>query len=63
MPPNDDYPDDDSFERALREYREGSWCPEDFVDLPTDVQCDIVERACRIHTADDRLKEFLIEAA
>jgi hypothetical protein len=44
MLPNDDYPDDDSFERALDEYRERSRCPDDFADLPTEVQCDIIER-------------------
>jgi hypothetical protein len=48
MPPNDDCPDDDSFEQALREYRERSWCPDEFADLSTDVQCDIIERACQI---------------
>jgi len=62
MPPHDDCPDDDSFERALREYRERNWCPDEFADLPTDVQCDIIERACRIQAANDRLKE-LIQAA
>jgi hypothetical protein len=59
MPPNDDCPDNDSFERALSEYREESWCPYDFADLPTDVQCDIIERACHIQAANDRLNELV----
>jgi len=59
MSPNDDCPNDDSFERALSEYRERSWCSDDFADLPTDVQCDIVERACRIQMANNRLQELL----
>ena len=58
MSPNDVRPDDDSFERALREYREETWDPAEFADLPTDVQCDIVQRASRIQAADDRLKEL-----
>jgi hypothetical protein len=58
MPPNDVRPDDDSFERALREYREQTWDPAEFADLPTDVQCDIVERACRIQAADERLNKL-----
>jgi hypothetical protein len=62
MPPNDDCPGDDSFEQALREYRERSWCPDEFADLSTDVQCDIIERACQIQAANDRLNE-LIQAA
>ncbi|HWX92461.1 MAG TPA: hypothetical protein VNY29_07500 [Terriglobales bacterium] len=62
MPPNDEYPDDHSFERALCEYRERTWCPDDFADLATDVQCDIIERACQIQAANDRLNE-LIQAA
>ena len=62
MSPNDDCPNDGSIERALREYRERSWCPDDFADLPTDVQCDIIERACQIQAANDRLNE-LIQAA
>lgn len=62
MPPNDDCPDDDSFEQALREYRERSWCPDEFADLSTDVRCDIIERACQIQAANDRLNE-LIQAA
>jgi hypothetical protein len=57
MPPNDCL-DGDSFERALDEYRERSWCPDDFADLPTEVQCDIIERACRIQAANDRLNEL-----
>jgi hypothetical protein len=56
MPPNDDCPDDDSFEQALREYHEETWDPAEFADLPTNVQCDIVERACLIRAANDRLK-------
>jgi hypothetical protein len=59
MPPNDVYPDDDSFEQALREYREQTWDPAEFADLPTEVQCDIVERASRIQAASDRLNEIL----
>jgi hypothetical protein len=50
------------FEQALREYRERSWCPDDFADLPTASQHSIVERACQIQEADDRLKD-LIQAA
>jgi hypothetical protein len=58
-PPNDDYPDDDSFERALCEYREQTWDASDFADLPTDVQYDIVERACRIQSANNQLRELM----
>jgi hypothetical protein len=47
---------DQCFEQALREYRERSWCPDEFGDLPTEVQSGIVERACQIQEADDRLK-------
>ena len=50
------------FEQALHEYRERSWCPDDFADLPTDVQDGIMERACQIQAANDRLEE-LIQAA
>jgi hypothetical protein len=53
---NDDCPDDDSFNLAFREYREQTSDPADFADLPADVQCDIVERACRIKSANDLLK-------
>jgi len=59
MPPNDVYPDDDSFEQALREYHEQTWDPAEFADLPTNVQSDIVERACQIQAANDRLNESL----
>jgi hypothetical protein len=59
MPPNDVYPDDDSFERAFCEYREKTWDSAEFADLPTNVQCDIVERACQIQAANDRLNESL----
>ena len=59
MSPNDVCPDDDSFARALHEYPEQTWDSAEFADLPTDVQCDIVERACRIQAANDRLKELL----
>jgi len=52
-------PDDDAFKRALSEYREQTWDSTDFADLPTDVQSDIVARACRIQVADERLKELL----
>jgi hypothetical protein len=62
MPPNDDYPDDDSFERALEEYRERSWCPDDFADLPTEVQSEIIERACRIQAANDRFNDLRLAA-
>jgi len=62
MPPNDDCPNDDSFEQALSEYRERSWCPDEFADLSTDVQFDIIERSCQIQAANDRLNE-LIQAA
>jgi hypothetical protein len=58
MSPNDVHPDDDSFERALCEYREETWDPAEFEDLPTRVQCDIVQRACDIQAASDRLKEL-----
>jgi len=58
MPPNDDYPDDDAFDQALNEYHEQTWDPADFADLPTDVQCNIVERACQIRVANDRLREL-----
>ena len=53
---NDDCPDDDSFNLAFREYREQTSDLADFADLPADVQCDIVERACRIKSANDLLK-------
>jgi hypothetical protein len=61
MPPNDErsVPDNDSFQQALCEYRERTWCPDDFADLPTDVQCDIVERASRIQAASDRLNGLM----
>jgi hypothetical protein len=59
MPPSDDCPTDSSLERALCEYRERSWCPDQFADLPTDVQCDIIERACQIQAANDRLNEWV----
>jgi hypothetical protein len=59
MPPNDVYLDDDSFEQALREYHEQTWDPAEFGDLPTNVQSDIVERACQIQAANDRLNESL----
>ena len=61
MSPFDDNPNDDSLEQALREYRERSWCPDEFADLPTDVQCDIIERACQIQASADRLN--LVQAA
>jgi hypothetical protein len=59
MPPNDVYPDDDSFNQALHEYREQTWDPAEFADLPTNVQCDIVERAYRIQAANDRFDDLL----
>ena len=59
MPPNDVRSNDDSFERALGEYREQTWDPAEFADLPTAVQSDIVQRACRIEAANARLKELL----
>ena len=62
MPPSDDYPDDNSFERALDEYRERSWCPDDFADLPTEVQTAIVERACQIQAANDRFNDLRLAA-
>jgi hypothetical protein len=49
---------DQYFERAVLEYRERTWCPDDFDDLPTDVQSGIVERARQIQAADDRLQEL-----
>lgn len=61
--PHDDCLDADCFERALREYRESSWCPDDFADLPTVVQRGIIERACRIQEATNRLNEVYAEAA
>jgi len=57
MSPNDVCPD--SFEQALREYREQTWDPAEFADLPTSVRCDIVERAALIQAANDRLSELL----
>jgi hypothetical protein len=59
MSPNDGYPDDDSFERALREYREQTWDPADFADLPAHVQSDIVERAFQIKAAHDRFDNLM----
>ena len=55
MPPNDDCPDDDSFEQALYEYRERSWCPDEFAELPTEVQRGIMERAIQIQEAEERM--------
>lgn len=46
------------FERALQEYRERSWCPDEYADLPTDVQDDITKRAHQIQAADNRLNEL-----
>ena len=45
----------DCFERALREYRESSWCPDEFAELSTDVQHGITERAIQIQEADERM--------
>jgi hypothetical protein len=45
-------------EQALREYRERSRHPDDFADLPPKVQANILEGACQIQPADDRLKEL-----
>jgi hypothetical protein len=59
MSPKDVDPDDDSFGQALCEYREQTWDPAEFADLPTNVQSDIVERASRIQAANDRLNESL----
>ncbi len=59
MQPNDECPTDDSFERALREYRDQTWNSAEFAKLPTDGKCDIVERACRIQAASDRLKDLM----
>lgn len=53
----------DCFQRALNEYRESSWCPDDFADLPTEVQHDIIERAYQIQAGTDRLNEVFAEAA
>jgi hypothetical protein len=53
MPPSRSVPDNHSFQQALCEYRERTWCPDDLADLPTEVQCDIVERASRIQAAGD----------
>ena len=50
---------DECFAQALHEYRESTWCPDDFADLPTDVQDRIMERACQIQEADDRLNELI----
>lgn len=61
--PHDDCLDPDCFERALNEYRESSWCSDDFVDLPTEVQRGIIERACQIQEVTDRLNEVFAEAA
>ena len=62
--PHDDCLNADCFQRALHEYRESSWCTDDdFVDLPTEVQRGIIERACQIQEATDRLNEAFAEAA
>ena len=53
----------DCFQRALGEYRESSWCTDDFADLPTEVQRVIIERACQIQEATDRLNEVFAQAA
>lgn len=46
------------FEQALQEYRERSWYPDEYADLPTDVQDDIMKRAWQIQAADNRLNEL-----
>ena len=46
---------DECFEQALYEYRERSWCPDVFDELPTDVQLGIMERAIQIQEADERM--------
>lgn len=43
------------FEQALYEYRERSWCPDEFGGLPTDVQRGIMERAIQIQEAEERM--------
>ena len=59
MLPHDDRPDDDSFEQALGEYRERTWCPDEFAELPIDVQCEILERARQVQAANDRLDDLM----
>jgi hypothetical protein len=45
--------DTESFEEALREYRESTWDEQDFKDLPPDVLHGILQRAQDIK---DRLR-------
>ena len=58
MSPNDGCPDNDSFMQAFSEYREQTSDTTEFADLPPDVQCDIVERACRIQSVNDRRRAY-----
>jgi hypothetical protein len=58
MSPNDACPDNDSFMQAFSEYREQTSDSTDFADLSTDVQCDIVERACRIQAVNDQRQAY-----
>ena len=53
---------DQCFEQALREYRERSWCPDDFAELQTGAQHSIVERACQIQEANERQSELHLAA-
>ena len=47
--------DYECFEQALTEYRERTWDPEDFSDLPSDVQQAILHRAVQLLEACERL--------
>jgi len=47
--------DNECFEQALAEYRERTWDPDDFSDLPTDLQQAILQRAIQLLKACERL--------
>ena len=48
--------EDETFERALLEYRVRNWDPTEFCDLPANIQQQIRKRAHQLQEAEDRLK-------
>ena len=46
---------DDTFERALTEYRVRHWDTTEFRDLPENIQQQIRDRACQLAEAEERL--------